>query len=186
MEACDLAKQLEHYVTPRWAVDAILRKEILSPLVIDPCTGTGVLSEAARRAGYLPLPIDIHDWGYPGTCVKDFLSVDRHEIPDREFSVLMNPPFSKATHFVQKAFSLGARKVLCFQRFSWFESRSRKPFFDERPPARVYVCGDRATCWRHDLIGNETQNGTTTAHAWFVFEAGHKGSTILDRIYKGE
>lgn len=184
-EFTQLCKDLEHYETPKWAVDAILDKVILTEQVVDPCAGTGVLTKAALDAGYACYPLDIHDFGCPRVEIKDWLNSDIG-IADLVHSntVLMNPPFSKGCDFVEKSFERGARKVLCFQRFSWLESQTRRGFWDKYPPKTVHLCGDRATCWRHDIPDDNRKNGTTTAHAWFEFDAGYTGSTIIERIYK--
>lgn len=196
MDLSERAKALEHFITPQWAVEAILSREIMTRDVIDPCAGTGVLTVAARAKGYTVCPVDIFDWGFPGTYLDDFLAVQLdlyNNIGD--FSVIMNPPFSKACEFVQHAQAMGAKKILCFQRFAWWESAVRRPFWDNNPPSRVYICAERASCWRYDLPINERgkrynpkdgkeMGETPTAHAWFIWEAGHKGGTTLHRLYK--
>lgn len=184
-----LCKQLEHFETPIWAAKAILKKEILTHHVIDPCCGTGVLSHVAMQEGYEVFPIDIHDWGFGGSYIQDFLEMeyaDLHyeDLPIHDFTIYMNPPFSKAQEFVEKAFKLGARKVVCFQRFAWWESRGRKPFWQKYPPNRIYICGDRADCWRHDIPKDERGSSSPTAHAWFVWEKGNPPGTVLGHIYK--
>jgi len=182
-ELKDKAIEFEHYVTPQWAIDRILEKETLTQHIVDPCCGTGVMTAAARKAGYSPIPYDIHDWGFFGTRLKDFLDMDA--FPFRNTSVFMNPPFSKAVEFVEKSIELGAKKIVCFQRFAWFESKGRQDFWDKHPPQRIYLCGQRATCWRYDLHEeNKDKAGTPTAHAWFVWEKGQHNGTVLDRIYK--
>lgn len=178
----ELSIRLEHFETPKWAADKILEHEILTYIVVDPCAGTGVLAESALKNGYGVFASDVHDWGYPKTTIENFLE---RTLPfDDDVTVFMNPPFSLACEFVRKAFELGARKVVCFQRFAWWESRGRREFWDEFPPARVYICGDRATCWRHDMPAEQRISGTTAAHAWFVFEKGQTPGTTLHRIYK--
>lgn len=183
----------EHFVTPKWAVDEILKKEIVTQVVIDPCCGAGVLSDAARRYSSHVLSYDVHDWGYAGTKIFDWLS-DTVKIFDGA-TCLMNPPFSLATQFVTKSFERGCRKVICFQRFAYYESKVRREFWDNYEPSRVYICGDRADCWRHDIPINERgkrydasngkeMSGSPTAHAWFVFDRDAPQGTILGRIYK--
>jgi predicted RNA methylase len=184
----ELCKRLEHFETPEWAAREILEKEILTRIVLDPCVGAGVLAESAKRIGYEVVSLDIHDWGYPLDKKINFLEIDDSwELPsscDFELSILMNPPFSLATQFVEKAFFLKARKIICFQRFAWYESRVRREFWDKYPPNRVYICGDRANCWRHDIPLDQRGSGTTTAHAWFVWDRDAPAGTILGRIYK--
>lgn len=180
-----LCIDLEHYITPFWAVEKILEHEIMTDLVLDPCAGSGVLCEAAREAGYNVQSIDIHDWGYEGTVIRDFLGLKNIDCSDKQgFTVLMNPPFSRTCEFVEKSFTLGARKIVMFQRWAFKESAKRKPFFEKYPIARQYILCERADCWRFDLPVNERGKrydpgnknkeltGTPTAHGWFVWERG--------------
>lgn len=185
--------RLEHFETPEWAAKAILNREILAGWVIDPCCGAGVLSRAALRHGYQNiLSWDIHDWGFDGqTRQIDFLDpqiLPENSIPEsgryHGFTVFMNPPFSKAVEFVEKSFELGARKIVCFQRFAWWESQKRRYFWEKYPPNRVYICGDRADCWRHDIPLDGRGSSSPTAHAWFVWEQGQPPGTQLGHIYK--
>lgn len=194
----ELMIELEHFETDPWSVEAILDCEIMTSIVVDPCTGTGILAKASTLRGYDVVSIDIYDYGYKDTFVQDFLTFD--EMPFEEFSVIMNPPYSKAENFVDKAFELGARKIICFQRFSWWEGsfdkgKKRGQWWGSNPPNRIYICGDRAHCWRHDLPSDEKGNrydpktgrklgGTPTAHAWFVWEKGNPKGTLLGHIYK--
>lgn len=177
----ELCKKLEHYETPEWAVNSILKKEVLTNIVVDPCCGTGVLTDAAKRHGYFTDSVDIYNWGYGETHVADFFSID-FVYPN--FSILMNPPFSKACEFVDHSFKIGAKKIVCFQRFAWWESAKRREFWEKRPPARVYICGDRASCWRHDIPKEKRTSGSPTAHAWYVWDKEHIGGTLLGHIYK--
>ena len=100
-------------------------------------------------------------------------------------TVIMNPPFSLAEDFVLKAQALGARKIICFQRQAWRESATRREFWEQNSPARVWVCGARATCWRFDLLGTEKaeKGGSPTSNAWYVWEKGHKGAEVTSAIY---
>jgi len=182
------AKRLEAFETPEWAVRAILRREILTHRVLDPCAGRGVMGRIAERLNYEVNEWDIHPW-QNHVSIRDFLKVDKHETaftPGMSFTVLMNPPFSKACEFVEQAFNLGARKIVCFQRFAWWESKTRREFWNHYPPNRVYICGDRATCTRFDLAEQGFDGNTPTAHAWYVWEQGHPDGTQLGHIYKSD
>ena len=206
----ELCINLEHFETPEWAANAILQKEILTNLVIDPCAGMGVLVEAVQRNGYECYGFDVHDWGWKDLCfnesyyagICDFLNPSEDlKRYIKNNTVFMNPPFALAELFVKKAFELGARKVVCFQRFSWYEGsydsgKKRGQFWEKYRPARIWVCGDRASCWRHDLRKDDKGNrydetgkklaGSSTSHAWFVWERGHVGAAITGHIFKGD
>ena len=185
----DLCKRLEFFETPEWAVQAILEKEIMPHSVLDPCVGTGILLDACKEYPYKTYAQDIHDWGYPDTRLLNFFDC---EYDLSNYGILVNPPFSEAVSFITRAQRLNAKKIVCFQRFSWWESQKRRAFWDEYPPNRIYVCGDRATCWRHDVPPEERvdekgrKKTTPTAHAWFVWEKGHPTGTLLGHIYKGK
>lgn len=190
----ELAEALEHYITPEWAALKILEHEILTKNVVDPCCGFGVLSEVAKSVGANVVSVDIYDWGYHGTQIFDFFLSPKIGFPE-DVTVFMNPPFSLACDFVRKSFDLGARKIICFQRLAWWESGTRESFWNEFPPNRIYICADRATCWRADLPQNEKGErfdpetkkklaGSSTAHAWFVWERNHPKGTLISHIRK--
>lgn len=180
----DICVELEHYETPQWAIDAILKAEKLHRVVVDPCCGAGVMSDAAKNLGYEVYSTDIHDWGYRMAKEPvDFLKFTPKMC--EEFTVFMNPPFSKAVEFVEKSIDLGAQKIIAFQRFSWWESRRRREFWQKNPPTKVYICGDRAHCWRHDIPLSERGSSTPTAHAWFVWDFDRpQGQTQLCHVWR--
>lgn len=190
-----LCERFEHFETDAWAVDAILRVELLTPFVVDPCAGTGIMTRAARRAGYSVQALDIHNWGqnYP---IHNWLE-HSEQIAQmvRGNSVFINPPFTKSEDFIKQAVAYDARKIVCFQKFSWYEGekdkgKKRGQFWDDYPPSRIYVCGSRATCWRHDVPAAERVDAkgnpktTPTTYAWFVWEEGQPAGTLIGRLYK--
>lgn len=184
-----LCEELEHWETPEWAAKAILKKEILTQIVLDPCCGIGLLAEVAHRKKYNVIANDIHHWGYQAQgSTQDFLGTESF-ISMADFTVFMNPPFSLSEKFVDKSFDLGARKIVCFQKFSWYEGaydtgKKRGQWWEKRRPARIWICGDRADCWRHDIPKDKRTSGTPTAYAWFVWERGHAPAAITGHIYK--
>ncbi len=188
----DQAEAAEAWETSRWAVEAILRVELLTGVVLDPCCGTGVITEVVESAGYFCIASDLYDWGFEARHGVDFLSAKYlEEIQDAgglpaEFSVAMNPPFSKATDFVDRARELGARKILCFQRQAWRESDRRRLWWEANPPARVWLCGDRADSWLFSVPPEERaeMSGRNMPSAWYVWERGHKGAEIGGAIWR--
>lgn len=173
----------ECWETPPWAPRAILDVEIMTRGVVDPCCGTGVLSEAAIAAGYEVYSTDLHDWGYAHADERSLDFLGRTSRLD-DATVFMNPPFSLACEFVDHAMALGARKIVCYQRQNWRESNERREWWDNTPPARVWVCGNRATCWLFTIPPEERKGGTAQAFAWYVWERGHKGAEIGGAVWK--
>jgi hypothetical protein len=186
-----LCKDREAYETPRWAIEAILDVELTTPLILDPCSGTGIIGQVCREHELTVTEIDIEDWAAlipghmrPGTApvIDDFLKTD---LDLSRTTVIMNPPFSLAERFVDHAVNSGARKIICFQRQAWRESLTRREWWEENAPARVWVCGSRANCWRFDVLGSKwaSSSGTNTSHAWYVWERGHKPAEVTSAIY---
>jgi hypothetical protein len=182
------ARELEHFETPEWCVEAILRCEIMPhKYLYDPCCGRGIMGAVARRHGYETKENDIYDWHCANQGpLADFL--DPLQQWGEMAGIIMNPPFSKATQFVKAAFNHNPRKILCFQRFAWWESAMRRDFWNEYPPNRIYVTESRATCWRVDISPEERSKmgNTPTAHAWYVWEPTHPRGTLVGRLEKPE
>lgn len=187
----DLCKRLEAFETPRWAIEAVLDVELTTPLILDPCCGLGIISRVCADRGLLVQATDIENWythfpklWQPGCVVwNDDFFAWQSDLSDT--TVVMNPPFSMAEDFVDHARKLNARKIICFQRQAWRESTTRREWWEKNAPARVWVCGARATCWRFDLLGTEKaeKGGTPTSNAWYVWERGHKGAEVTSAIY---
>lgn len=208
-----LCRDREAFRTDPWAIDAILRAEVLTRDIWDPCAGFGDMGDAARRHGYDEIwESDIEPWHQRFPAARevrqhDFLEPDNGLKYGSEWTCFMNPPFSKACEFVDRARSLGARKIVCFQSWAWRESKGRRAWWAANPPARIWICGMRATCWRFDIpetcrgadqcgkgkgrgLGNvrcrQCMAGTTSTHAWYVWERGHKGAEVVNDLWPDE
>jgi hypothetical protein len=185
-------QRLEHWETDAWAIKAVLNKEILTALVIDPCVGTGILAEAAKARGHHVAAFDVEPWGYAGTMINDWLNPQPFvaEMVKGE-TVLMNPPFTKSEKFVDQAFKLGARKIVCFQRFDWYEGsdlagKKRGAWWRNNRPARIWICGDRANCHLHSYpeAMRKEKGSRKQAYAFFVWEQGHPPAGLTGHIFK--
>lgn len=195
-----LAKEAECWITDPWAVHSILACEILTHRVVDPCCGTGVMSDIAAEHGYDVRAYDLHNWG-GGIHGVDFLAetpLVPHHLKTTQMwaevkgaTVLMNPPFSLACLFVERALELGARKVVCFQRWAWWESAKRRDWWKTYTPQRLYACSDRATCWlvtvpleQRVSSDHKSKKSTRTAHGWFVWERGQPAGPLIGHVSK--
>lgn len=185
----DICKRLEAYETPLWAIESLLAVELTTRRVLDPCSGLGAIGMVCAQHGLDVEELDIEDWekhfpdrmwGAPWR--QDFLTY-RADLSN--VTVIMNPPFSKAEKFVSHAQVLGARKIITFQRQAWRESARRRLWWEQNSPARVWVCGSRATCWRFDLLETDLtkRGGSSVSMAWYVWERGHKGAEVTGAIY---
>lgn len=146
----------------------------------------------AEEKGHDVFSIDVHFWGFNPCHLENFLLMKPCDFENySDFTVFMNPPFSKACLFVYKAKEIGAKKIICFQRFAWYEGskntgKKRGQWWLDNPPSRVYVCGDRAHSWRHDIPMDKRGSSSPTAHAWFVWEKGAPAGTLLGHIWKDD
>lgn len=166
--AAALAKRLEAFETPVWAVEALLAVEgdlIGSGPVWDPCCGTGSISGTLRRHGIPVIATDIHPWGGQDRC-EDFFDAAAAAAP----IIVMNPPFSRACAFVDAALALGIRTIVSFQRYSWRLTQTRRAWWRSTPLSREWACGDRASCWRADIPLADRKGGTPTDHSWFLWD----------------
>lgn len=209
-----MCKSHEAFETDDWAIPAILGVELLTHTVWDPCAGFGVMGRHLRKAGYDVAESDVVDWWlhFPNRparatiAIRDFIATTKTPwVIDRDWTCFMNPPFSQAQEFISHANALGARKIVCFQSWAWRESKKRRDWWEENPPSRIWLCGERATCWRFDIPldcidpdgpgcgkgkGRDATRcrkcmaGTTAAHAWYVWERGHKGAEIINSIWR--
>ncbi len=182
VQADRFCQEAECVETDPWAVRAILRAEILTPRVIDPCCGPGVMSKIAIEHGYDVYSSDLHDWGY-GNVGINWLE-GRYPVPVKDATVLLNPPFSLACEFIDRALDLGARKVVAFQRLAFKESDERRAWWEARRYQRDYTCGKRAQNWRATFSA-EYRKGRTNpmATAFYVWEAGQPAGPISGVIY---
>ena len=183
----DLAKKLEGYETEQGPIDAILDVELMTYEVFDPCCGYGVLGKAAEYRGHYVTFMDIYPWFEENNVViQDFL---KHFEDLSDTTVFMNPPFSLACEFVDHVRMMNARKIICFQRYAWREGalndgKKRGAWWEKNPPSRIWLCGNRAQCLRFDLRGQNISK-PPTAHAWFVWERGHRGAEVTRGLYDG-
>lgn len=178
-----LAIMAEYLQTDQWAIDAILRSEILTRVVVDPCCGDGRMAETAKRAGYKTHAFDLHDWGYGRTGIN-FLTSKKVERVIEDATVFMNSPFSLACEFVDRAMALGARKIVAFQRTVWRESEGRRGWWEAHPYNRRYQCGNRAVCWYGTIPQEKRIGGANQPHSFYVWERGQPAGMLEGAIWK--
>lgn len=138
------------------------------------CSGEDHLANVFREKGYSVRTTDIVK-RLDTTELLNFLDQDE----EFDGSIVTNPPYKLATQFVEKAMqtvTLG-NYVCMFLKVQFLEGKERKKLFKKYPPKFVCVTSSRLSCAMNGEF--EKYPGSAVAYAWFIWERGHQGDTIL-------
>ena len=96
--------------------------------------------------------------------------------------IITNPPYKFALEFIENALRISkdGTKIAMFLRLSFLEGKARRKLFDREPPKTIYVFSGRITCAKNGRF--DLYTSTAMAHAWFVWQKGYKGKSIVDWI----
>ena len=159
--------------------------------------GEGNLSKVLKSRGYTVFSSDLIDRGY-NDLTMDFLQyTSKTKIVYRtldkfwedkiidgpvdyvRLDILTNPPYKYALDFVKHALEIQADGyyTIMLLKIQFLEGKERYKFFQENPPKYVYVHSERQKC----AINNQFENIKSSAvcYAWFIWEKGFKGDTIV-------
>lgn len=146
----------------------------------EPACGEGHLSKVLTANGYDVASTDLVDRGF-GTGNVNFLEVS-HILPGPSYDILTNPPYKYAEDFVNKALQLldVGNKCVMFLKIQFLEGKSRYKLYQENPPKYVYVHSSRQTCAINgEFVQNGKEIGSAVCYAWYIWEKGYKGDTIV-------
>ena len=149
----------------------------LSDTIWECAAGEGHLSEVLIKNGHTVISTDLIDRGY-GTGGVDFLKCSN--IFDGD--IVTNPPYKFAKQFVEKALDIitDGHKVCMFLKVQFLEGKARKLLFEKYPPKTVYVSSSRLLCAKNgDFERMKASGGSAAAYAWYVWEKGYCGDTIV-------
>ena len=166
----------DFYPTPPWAIHALCAQEKFIGIIHEPCCGDGVMAKTLERHGYDVVATDLYDHGYGVT------GIDAITYKLRVDNIITNPPFNIAVKLMMNFFSRFNNKIALLLRLSFVESQQRYPIFSAMPPARIYVFSERLSMAPR---GMEVKGGGTVTYAWFIWEKGHTGETVLKWIPPG-
>jgi hypothetical protein len=174
---------LDCYETPAVAVEALLRVEQLPRRIWEPACGRGSIANALRAHGREVVATDIADYGIPitppGYWGRDFLL--EASAPVGTEAIVTNPPFQIVEKFVAHALKLAPPMIILLLRLAFMESERRCAILEGTGLARVHVFRKRLPMMhRASWTGPKANSGM--AFAWFVWERGYAGPTIIDRI----
>lgn len=173
----------DYYATEPKALELLLELETFSPYVWECACGEGHLSEVLKKHGYDVKSSDIVDRGYIGTETLDFLKVKKEDVK-QEISrdIITNPPYKYAKDFVEHSLdiSMDSTKIAMFLKVQFLEGKARKELFEKYPPQKIYVSSSRLLCAKNgDFQKMRDGGGSAVAYAWFIWEKGFKGDTIV-------
>ena len=174
----DKERQAEDfYATEPRAAELLLELEEFDENIWECACGQGDLSKVFEKAGHKVLSTDLVDRGY-GTGGVDFLKCNEVFNGD----IISNPPYKYAKEFVEHALKLvpDGHKVAMFLKLQFLEGKARRELFEKYPPKTVYVASGRLLCAKNgDFEGMRAGGGSAVAYAWYVWEKGYAGDTII-------
>lgn len=164
-------EQNDFYVTPRIAIDNLIKLENFSNKILEPACGDGAISKVLMANHKIVKSSDLYDRGFGE--VKDFFNYDYWD-----GDIITNPPYKIALEFAEHSLSIipKGKKVAMFLRLLFLEGKKRGKFFRKNPPTKVYVSSSRLSC---NKVGKVENYSSAVAFAWFVWEKGFEGNTIV-------
>lgn len=173
----------DFYATSPDAIRLLMdRGGVKLPMVIyEPACGSGCLSEILKSAYNKKVySYDLVDRGY-GEGQRDFFQTK--ELPDDCNCILTNPPYSLATEFVIHSLNLLDDGGICamFLKTTFLEGKNRyDKLFSKQPPKYIYQFVSRILCAKNaDFERMKAGGGSAVSYAWFIWEKGYKGDTVV-------
>jgi len=171
----------DYYATEPRAAELLLENESFDGPIWECACGEKHLSNVFTNwGGYDVRSSDLYD--RCGNEVFDFLSIENTHW---DGNIITNPPYKFALDFVYKALQIvpDGKKVCMFLKIQFLEGKARRELFRSHPPKVVYVSSSRLLCAPNGDFEHATKNGgSAVAYAWFVWEKGFNGDTIVKWI----
>lgn len=104
----------------------------------------------------------------------DFLKQNEPYLGD----IVTNPPYKYAEEFITHGLDLipDGNKLCLLLKVQFLEGKARKKLFEKYPPKTVWVSSSRI---KHGMKGDFSRANSMMAIAWYVWEKGYKGETIV-------
>lgn len=168
---------LDYYATEPKATKLLLEVENFKNIWECAC-GEMHISDILEEHGYTVKKTDIVERSRKVDGIIDFLGYDGRWNGD----IITNPPYKQARQFIQKALDITFKgcKIAMFLKLTFLESKERKQFFLENPPKKIYVSSSRLYCAKNGDFSK--QFSSAVAYAWFIWEKGYQGDTIIKWI----
>lgn len=172
----------DFYATDPDAINYLVKHIELPRRVLEPSCGAGHLSVRLEELGHEVKSYDLIDRGYGE--VQDFFQMGNPPF-EGDFAIVTNPPYKFAKEFVLHSLELvpDGCLVCMFLKTTFAEGKGRyRDLFCKYPPLKVLQCVERILCAKNGDFEYRRKNGSSIAYAWWVWQKGYKGNTILDWI----
>lgn len=167
--------ELDWYVEPTVATEALLGVERFVGRIFDPCCGAGNIPKTCIVQGYDAFGSDVvNRLGYaPAWWLgeSDFMAC----IQSPYENIIMNPPFFRAKGaetFIRHALHVCRGKVAAFVDIRFIAGAERaNGLFREHQPSRIWVVTPRVSCppGAYLATGNKAGNGSSD-WCWLVWD----------------
>ena len=167
----------DFYATEPKAIDILLKEETFNNNIWECACGEGDMSKRLEHHGYKVKSTDLIYRGY-GTGNINFL--EQTDIWHGD--IITNPPYKYAQQFIEHGLTLleTGDKLAMFLKVQFLEGKKRKEMFLKYPPKKIYVSSSRLLCAKNgDFEGMRKGGGSAVAYAWFIWEKGYDGDTIV-------
>lgn len=166
----------DFYPTEPWVTRALLMAVSFQPSqnwppVWEPACGDGRMAAELARAGYDVRCSDIHDYGFPGATIHDFL----RDPPLPCHSIVTNPPFDLAREFILRALTATEPergKVAILQRHEFDAPRSNWSLFAAPFAAKLIL--PRRPRW-----SDSHKASPRFPYAWYLWDWRHQGDPVI-------
>lgn len=171
----------DFYATDPISIDLLCEVEKFTDTVWECSAGNGHMSKRLIKNGYNVYSTDLLQREYNLNKIIDFLKITKKTNLD----IITNPPYRQAYNFIEKAIELlrNKGKLALFLKVQFLEGKKRKILFKKYPPKIIYVSSSRILCAKN---GNfeiaKKHGGSAIAYAWYIWEKGYIGNTILKWI----
>ena len=169
----------DFYPTPPEPTRAFLAAEIgrlrQFRTIWEPAAGDGAMVREMEALGLEVFASDLVDRGCDAK-IRNFYDFNLDTSP--AYAIVTNPPFAecgwgngKARWLKHALDALEVDYMALLMNWSWPGAGGLKHFWAQHPPARIYLMR-----WKIDFTG---QGAPPMLNAWFVWDAEHKGETVL-------
>lgn len=178
-----------YYATHPSVTRDLLRVESFHNEILEPFCGGGFMSREIQAHGYNVTNYDIIDRGC--NRVADFTTL---EVEEWKFDIITNPPYinrktkqntADTVDHILKCIRICRGKVAVLLPLHYLTSKDRYTrLYVPFPPSRIYVYQNRIIIARNgDFDTYKDQGANLTMYAWFIWEKGYTGDTVLKWLY---